>query len=199
MQPAEKSRRFSPAPQFVIAVVLIVIGIFSFILFWSATPGHALPEYANRTGEPCATCHVSPGGGGPRTLRGLIWASRGKLDKVPELAGVLAAPGAIEGAEIYEIACSACHGKHGEGLFGRELVNSGLSEGKIRSQVLAGRVRSGMPPFEGKFTPAQLDTLTAFVAEIASGAATPLPDSFPLEPGHLTCVPSPDNPNCGGN
>jgi mono/diheme cytochrome c family protein len=198
MKPAESTHRFAPPLQLVIAV-LAILGIFSFILFWSATPGHALPEYANRTGESCSTCHVSPGGGGPRTLRGLIWASRGKLDKVPELKGVLAAPGATNGAEIYEIACAACHGKHGEGLFGRELVNSGLSAGKINSQILNGRVRSGMPAFEGKFTSAQLDALTAFVADMASGIATPVPDFFPLEPGHLTCVPSLDNPNCGGN
>ena len=195
MKPVESTRHFAP---FVIAA-LAVVGIFSFILFWSATPGHALPEYANRTGEPCATCHVSPGGGGPRTLRGLIWASKGKPDKVPELAGVLAAPGATDGADIYEITCAGCHGKHGEGLFGVELYNSGLSEGKIRSQILNGRVRSGMPPFDGKLTPAQLDALTAFVAEMASGASTPMPDSFPLEPGHLTCSPTPDNPTCGGN
>jgi mono/diheme cytochrome c family protein len=182
-----------------LAVALLLFVISGMLMFWSATPGHALPEYANRTGEPCATCHVSPGGGGPRTLRGLIWASRGKLDKVPELAGVLAAPGAVDGADIYEIACAACHGKHGEGLFGRELVNSGLSAGKIESQILNGRVRSGMPAFEGKFTAAQLQALTTFVAEMSSGAATPMPDSFPLESGHLTCSPSPDNPNCGGN
>ncbi len=185
-------------PSLVVSV-LAVLGILSFILFWSATPGHALPEYANRTGEPCATCHVSPGGGGPRTLRGLIWASKGKPDKVPELAGVLAAPGATDGYDIYEIACSTCHGKHGEGLFGRELVNGGLSAGKIRAQILSGKVRSGMPAFDGKFTPAQLDALTTFVADMSSGAATPVPDSFPLDTGHLTCVPSVDNTTCGGN
>ncbi len=196
MKPPKLS--FSLSPQVVI-IILAVTGIFSFILFWSATPGHALPEYANRTGEPCATCHVSPGGGGPRTLRGLIWASKGKPDKVPELAGVLAAPGAIDGAEIYEIACSSCHGRHGEGLFGRELVGSGLSAGKIKAQILTGRVRSGMPAFEAKFTPTQLDALTSFVADMSSGIATPIPDSFPLDPGHLICVPSPDNPACGGN
>ncbi len=199
MKVADRSKRFQPSLQIVITIALMVIGIFSFILFWSATPGHALPEYANRTGEPCATCHVSPGGGGPRTLRGLIWASRGKPDKVPELAGVMAAPGATDGAEIYEIACSACHGKQGEGLFGVALVNSGLSADKIRSQVLNGRVRSGMPPFEGKFTSSQLDALTAFVADMASGIATPIPDSYPLDIGRLTCIPSPENPNCGGN
>ena len=190
--------RFSLSSQLVI-VVLAIIGIFSFILFWSATPGHALPEYANRTGEPCATCHVSPGGGGPRTLRGLIWSARGKPDKVPELAGVMAAPGATEGSDIYEIACSSCHGKHGEGLFGVQLADSGLSANKIRSQILSGKVRSGMPPFDGKFTSAQLDALTQFVADMSSGAATPMPDSFPLDPGHLTCSPSPVNITCGGN
>ncbi len=196
MEPAKNSQ--GTLRTFVITA-LVFIGIFSFILFWSATPGHALPEYANRTGEPCATCHVSPGGGGPRTLRGLIWASRGKPDKVPELAGVSAAAGATDGADIYEIACATCHGRHGEGLFGRELVNSGLPAGKIRTQVLSGRVRSGMPAFEGKLTTEQLDALTAFVADMSSGASTPMPDSFPLEPGRLTCNPSPDNPNCGGN
>ena len=196
MKPTQN--RFSLSPQ-VLFLILVVAGIFSFVLFWSATPGHALPEYANRTGEPCATCHVSPGGGGPRTLRGLIWASRGKPDKVPELAGVLAAPGVTDGSEIYDIACATCHGHHGEGMFGRELVNSGISAAKIKAQILSGRLRSGMPAFDGKFTPAQLDALTSFVADMASGVATPIPDTFPLDPGHLVCVPSPENTTCGGN
>jgi hypothetical protein len=30
----------------------------------------ARPEYAAATGQPCATCHVSPAGGGPRTPSG---------------------------------------------------------------------------------------------------------------------------------
>ena len=30
-------------------------------------PVVARPEYAAATGQPCATCHVSPAGGGPRT------------------------------------------------------------------------------------------------------------------------------------
>ena len=198
MKPVEGTHRTSFVPQFIVAG-LAILAITAMVLFWSATPGHALPEYAKRTGEPCATCHVSPGGGGPRTLRGLLWAAKGKPDKVPELAGVMAAPGATDGADIYQIACAACHGKHGEGLFGVELVNSGLSEGKIRSQILSGRVVSGMPSFEGKFTPAQLDALTTFVASISSGAAAPITDSYPLEPGHMTCTPTPDNTNCGGN
>ncbi len=180
-------------------VVVIVIGIFLFFTVWGSTPGHALPEYAQRTGEPCATCHVSPGGGGPRTLQGLLWAAKGKPDKVPELPNVLVAPGVNDGSELFEIACSACHGKQGEGLFGVALINSGLPDNKIRSQILNGRVRSGMPSFKGKFTNDQLDALVTYVAGLASGQATPPPDEFPLQPGHLSCSSNSDNSSCGGN
>ena len=180
-------------------IALAVVSIFSFFLFWSATPGHALPEYANRTGEPCATCHVSPGGGGPRTLRGLLWAARGKPDKVPDLPNLLLAPGVSSGDELYEIGCSSCHGKNGEGLFGVVLVNSGLPDNKIRAQILNGRIRSGMPSFKDKFTSDQLDALVTYVAGLASGTIPPAPNSYPLEPGHLTCSPTAPNSSCGGN
>lgn len=180
-------------------IALAIVSIFSLILFWSATPGHALPEYANRTSEPCATCHVSPGGGGPRTLRGLLWAARGKPDKVPDLPNLLIAPGISNGDELYEIGCSSCHGKNGEGLFGVALVNSGLPDNKIRAQILNGRVRSGMPSFKNKFTNDQLDALVTYVAGLASGEIPPAPDSYPLEPGHLTCSPTAPNSSCGGN
>lgn len=46
----------------------------------------ALPEYAAQTGEPCATCHVSPSGGGPRGPRGQAWVASGKPSAVPNLA-----------------------------------------------------------------------------------------------------------------
>jgi mono/diheme cytochrome c family protein len=188
----------SPIRTFLIALV-VVIGIFLFFTAWGSIPAQALPEYAQRTGESCATCHVSPGGGGPRTLRGLLWAAKGKPDKVPELPNVLIAPGVSDGAELFEIACSACHGKQGEGLFGVALVNSGLPDNKIRAQILNGRVRSGMPPFKGKFTNDQLDALVNYVTGLASGALTAPPDTFPLDPGHLTCSPSSPNSSCGGN
>jgi mono/diheme cytochrome c family protein len=183
-------------------VIAALVGVFVFVsagILLDAHRVYALPEYANRTGEPCATCHVSPGGGGPRTLRGLLWAAKGKPDKVPDLPNVLMAPGVTDGAELYEIACSACHGKNGEGLFGAALANSGLPDNKIRAQILGGRVRSGMPPFKGKFTNDQLDALVTYVAGLASGAATPPPDTFPLAPGQLTCSSSSPNPSCGGN
>ncbi len=44
----------------------------------------ALPEYASQTGEPCASCHVSPSGGGPRGPRGQAWVASSKPGAVPD-------------------------------------------------------------------------------------------------------------------
>jgi mono/diheme cytochrome c family protein len=49
-----------------------------------ASDAQALPEYASQTGEPCATCHVSPSGGGPRGPRGQAWVASGKPGAVPD-------------------------------------------------------------------------------------------------------------------
>jgi len=46
---------------------------------------NALPEYSTQTGEPCATCHVSPSGGGPRGPRGQAWVASSKPGEVPDL------------------------------------------------------------------------------------------------------------------
>lgn len=186
--------------------LLAVAGIFVFIFLtiasWS-NPAHALPEYAKRTGESCATCHVNPGGGGPRTLRGALWASRGKPDQVPALPGVLLAPGVTDGAELYEIACSTCHGMKGEGLFGRELANTGLKDSKIRSNILKGRLQSGMPAFDGMFTDAQLQALVDYVVALADGTAEIPPLEYPLESPAMNCSAqsssSVSTTACGGN
>ncbi len=53
-------------------------------------PTQALPEYATQTGEPCATCHLSPSGGGLRTPRGQAWVGAGKPGTVPGLTESLA-------------------------------------------------------------------------------------------------------------
>ena len=45
----------------------------------------ALPEYASQTGEPCASCHISPSGGGPRGPRGQAWVASGKPGAVPDM------------------------------------------------------------------------------------------------------------------
>lgn len=62
--------------------VIIILGIGSLS---DSNPVHALPEYSTHTGQACGTCHVNPGGGGPRTLRGLLWAAQGRPDVVPML------------------------------------------------------------------------------------------------------------------
>jgi hypothetical protein len=53
----------------------------------------ALPEYSAQTGEPCASCHVSPSGGGPRGPRGQAWVGSGKPGAVPGLVDALAVLG----------------------------------------------------------------------------------------------------------
>ncbi len=73
---------------------VLLLAVFVVILLAATTPAvHALPEYAVQTGEPCATCHISPSGGGARTPRGLAWVAGGKLSAVPDLTQALEALG----------------------------------------------------------------------------------------------------------
>lgn len=74
----------------VILVTLLILAAASGFLL--ASPVAGLPDYAVRTGEPCATCHINPAGGGPRTPRGLAWVAAGKPEKVPELVESLPTP-----------------------------------------------------------------------------------------------------------
>jgi mono/diheme cytochrome c family protein len=69
---------------------LILLGILFlvtalFLALLPVSPAGALPEYASQTGEPCATCHVSPSGGGPRGPRGQAWVASSKPGAVPDL------------------------------------------------------------------------------------------------------------------
>lgn len=155
---------------------------------------HALPEYAERTGEPCATCHVSAGGGGPRTLRGMLWTARGRPDEVPDLPGQLLAPTANEGFELYDIACAGCHGSQGQGLFGIGLADRGISATAIRSFIINGIPELGMPAFDGRFTPEQLETLAQFVARMGEGDVPP--DEYPLPAPQHECIDA-EAPSCG--
>jgi len=183
-------------------LLIAAIGLACFFLITQLAggvrPAHALPEFAERTGEPCGTCHVNPGGGGPRTLNGLLWAAQGRPDEVPSLPGVLAAPAEItEGLELYDIACAGCHGLRGEGLFAINIAGSGISRGAIRSFVLRGIPGLGMPAFEGKFTDIQLESLLDFAAELSSGE-TVLPASYELPPAQFSCEPADSQLSCGG-
>ncbi len=181
----------------------LIIVLLASITIWIASASgdhriaYALPEYASRTGEPCATCHVNPGGGGPRTLRGLLWSARGKPDAVPQLPGILIAPGVSDGAELYDIACAGCHGRQGQGLFAISLVGIGVPERSIRSFVTRGIPLSGMPTFGGQFAESQLDALVTFVAGLASGEIAPPPDSYSLPPAQFKCSPASALVKCG--
>ena len=162
--------------------LLITVGVLVAALFsMRAQPVHALPEFTQRTGESCATCHVNPGGGGPRTMRGLIWAAKGRPDAVPDLPGVLLAPAVDDGESLYQLACASCHGVNGEGMFGLAIYNSGIKDSKIESTILRGRLQSGMPAYDGKFTPEQLDSLVVFTTSMASGQTEAVVESHPLD------------------
>jgi hypothetical protein len=65
-----------------ISILLLTIII---TLALAGKPSQALPEYSSQTGEPCASCHISPSGGGPRTLRGQAWVAAGKPGAVPNV------------------------------------------------------------------------------------------------------------------
>ncbi|MCX7669161.1 MAG: hypothetical protein N2439_03715 [Anaerolineae bacterium] len=70
-------------------LIMVVLGLMLALV--PAT--RALPEYSAQTGEPCATCHVSPSGGGLRTPRGQAWVGSGRPGAVPALEDALAVLG----------------------------------------------------------------------------------------------------------
>ncbi|MHB1134531.1 MAG: hypothetical protein ACYC4L_19330 [Chloroflexota bacterium] len=59
-------------PRLVFSARLLTIGVLLAMLLALAVPAlvYAMPQYAAATGQPCATCHVSPAGGGPRNAFG---------------------------------------------------------------------------------------------------------------------------------
>jgi hypothetical protein len=71
-----------------VGIALLVITIIAVLLI--SRPTRALPEYSAQTGEPCATCHISPSGGGLRTPRGQAWVGNGRPGAVPALNDALA-------------------------------------------------------------------------------------------------------------
>jgi hypothetical protein len=65
-----------------LGILLLVTALFLALL--PVSSADALPEYASQTGEPCASCHISPSGGGPRGPRGQAWVASGKPGAVPD-------------------------------------------------------------------------------------------------------------------
>lgn len=181
--------------------LVFILGL-TIVVYWGVrawldgeSAAHALPEFAERTGESCAACHVNPGGGGPRTLRGLLWAARGQPDQIPELPGMLIAPQITDGLELYDIACAGCHGFSGEGLFAIKLAGQGISQAAARSFIRDGIPELDMPAFGDQLTTEQLDSLAAFVAELGEGP--PIPKEYPLPSPEFICQPTTDIV-CGG-
>lgn len=159
---------------------------------------YALPEYAERTNQPCATCHISPGGGGPRTMRGLLWIADGRPDEVRTFSNILLAPGVNDPQVLYEAACATCHGGRGEGASTGALLGFDLSGSLIRRRVFTGYPTFGMPSFEGQFTDDQLADLVQYVSDLSAGRILP-PESYPLPPGEPACGSGDVPATCGGN
>jgi mono/diheme cytochrome c family protein len=178
--------RWPPALVLAAPVLLVLLAL---ALGLGSRPALALPEYATRTGETCAVCHVNPGGGGPRTLRGLLWAARGRPDQVPTLPNMLIAPRVTDGGDLFDIACAGCHGYKGEGLYAMALTGTGIGRNSVRSFVLRGIPTIGMPSFEGQFTSDQIEALATFVAGLGSGEIAPPPDSYVLPAAQFRCGP----------
>jgi len=181
-----------------IFILFLALVVFLAISQWAGVRTvHALPEYAKRTGESCGTCHVNSGGGGPRTLRGALWAIRGRPDEVPEIPGFQLAPRVTEGLELYDIACAGCHGSKGEGLFAIELAGTGISRPAIRSFILRGIPGTDMPAFEDKLSAEQIEILSNFVTELSDNEIEIL-DEYPLPPAELKCMSISAHAACGG-
>ena len=129
-------------------------------------------------------------------MRGLLWAAKGKPDKVPELPGLMIAPGVNDGIELFQIACGGCHGLKGEGLSAMGLVNTNISQTTIKDFTLHGIPKLGMPSFEGLFTEDQINNLVSFVSGLSSGEIPPPPDFYHLPPPILSCSQVSNDPAC---
>jgi len=181
---------------FLTSLIFVVLLI---VLLVETHPVNALPEYATLTGESCGVCHVNPGGGGPRTLRGLLWAARGKPVQLPALPPVLLAPDVKDSYELYRIACAGCHGTKGEGSSAMSLTGTGIHTTAVRSYLLKGIQPLGMPGFKGQLTDAQVDGLVNFVTILGDSTVPLPPDSYPLAPAQLQGKPGHAETESEGN
>ncbi len=190
------------------ALEWIGVGVLVGLLILIARPtAHALPEYAARTGQPCAVCHVNPAGGGPRTERGALWVAQGKPDEVPALPtaeGEQESAAAPEGRALYtKYGCAGCHGPEGEGGLGPALNQPGVTADAITQTVRNGQ--GNMMAFDADaLSDAELETIVQVVLALGRGEAEPgpVPGTRPLPPAQPGCQEKSDGArrlDCGGN
>jgi hypothetical protein len=185
----------------------VLVGMLVFMAWPSARPTHALPEYATRTGQPCATCHVNPAGGGPRTLRGLLWLAQGRPDQVPLLPGSEegTGPTELDGATLFtKFECSRCHGPVGEGNIG-----PALNQAELPSAELVEIIRNGKGIMKGYrsdvMSDEEMDAVIPYVQAIGRGEIQPtfILQKRLLPPAQLNCgaesAALPPRTDCGGN
>jgi hypothetical protein len=106
-------------------------------------------------------------------MRGLLWVGEGRPNEVPELEGILLAPGVNDPEALYDIACSDCHGRNGEGLSAVSLVDYELNERYVYLVTLRGSIPSGMPSFKDQLTNEQIEIIAEYVTRFNSGAIEP--------------------------
>jgi mono/diheme cytochrome c family protein len=70
--------------RYFILLGLLLLATAVLLALLPASTAVALPEYSAQTGEPCASCHISPSGGGPRGPRGQAWVASSKPGAVPD-------------------------------------------------------------------------------------------------------------------
>jgi mono/diheme cytochrome c family protein len=177
------------------------------LVFVAWPSAHALPEYATRTGQPCAACHVNPAGGGPRTLRGLLWLAQGRPDQLPPLPGSEEEvdEAALDGAALFEkFQCSSCHGPTGEGD-----VGPALNQEELPTAELVEIIRNGKGIMKGYrpevMSDEEMDVVIQHMLAIARGevqSSINLQKQL-LPPAQLSCADEsaalPGRTDCGGN
>lgn len=86
----------------------------------------------------------------------------------PTTSGGSAAKGSAEGKQIFVANCSTCHtlaAAGANGMAGPNLDELKPGEAQVKAQVINGG--GGMPAFGGTLDPAQVDAVSAYVAEVA--------------------------------
>jgi len=150
---------------------------------------------------------VNPAGGGPRTVRSLLWVAEGRPDQVPSLPGSEEQPGetALDGRALFEkFACSGCHGPNGEGGAGPALNYAELPAGEVGQVTRSGK-GTMMAYGSDVMSDSELDAVVQFVQALGREEveAGPVLEKRLLPPAQLSCGAGsstfPQRTGCGGN